>query len=374
MTQAPDPGPGPLDFLVNRRDLSDCRFAPAEPAPAELRPGQVLLGIDSFGLTANNVTYAALGEAMGFWKFFPAPPGWGRVPVWGYADVLASRHPHIEAGGRLFGYHPMSTRAVGEFGDAAGGHVDEITPHRRELPAVYNRYAYTAPGARADARAEDLQAVFKPLFNTAFLLDDFLADQGFFGARRVVIASASSKTALGLACLLSRRPDRPQVIGLTSAANIGFVRRTGFFDGAIAYEDVASIPADAPAVFVDMAGNAEVVGAVHRHLGEQLRYSCRVGLTHWNKTAAEQAVPGVQPVLFFAPAQSHKRVQEWGAGRFLARCDAAWAELAQAVPNCVDIVRLSGPAAVQRTYLDLLGRRVPPDQAHVLSWGPPQAA
>ena len=48
------------DFLVKRNDLRECRIV--ESGVPELEPGQALLRVDSFGLTANNVTYAVLGE------------------------------------------------------------------------------------------------------------------------------------------------------------------------------------------------------------------------------------------------------------------------------------------------------------------------
>ncbi|MDX6599638.1 MAG: hypothetical protein QOE87_3525, partial [Gaiellales bacterium] len=76
------------DFLVKRDDLHGCRIVETEP-PA-LEDGQALLRVDSFGLTANNVTYAVFGDAMSYWSFFPAEEGWGRVPMWGFAEVEAS--------------------------------------------------------------------------------------------------------------------------------------------------------------------------------------------------------------------------------------------------------------------------------------------
>src|SRR5690349_15950040 len=93
-----------FDFVVRRDDLHRCEVRPAPPpAQVRLERGQVLLGVDAFGFTANNVTYAVFGEAMGYWSFFPAPDGWGRVPVWGFADVLRSEHPDVRVGERLYG-------------------------------------------------------------------------------------------------------------------------------------------------------------------------------------------------------------------------------------------------------------------------------
>lgn len=99
--------PSGLDFVVARDDLRLTRFAPAQqPDNSELRRGEVLLQIERFGFSANNITYATLGEAMRYWQFFPAPAGWGRVPVWGYAAVAASAHDELEVGERVFGYLP----------------------------------------------------------------------------------------------------------------------------------------------------------------------------------------------------------------------------------------------------------------------------
>lgn len=49
--------PSGLDFLVTREDLRRTRFVPTEePADSELRSGEVLLEIDRFGFSANNIT------------------------------------------------------------------------------------------------------------------------------------------------------------------------------------------------------------------------------------------------------------------------------------------------------------------------------
>ena len=55
---------------------------------------------------------------------------------------------------------------------------------------------------RLPGRQGDYQALLRPLFMLSFLVDDFLAENEFYGARRVMLSSASSKTAFGLAHLL----------------------------------------------------------------------------------------------------------------------------------------------------------------------------
>ena len=59
-----------LDLEVDRNDLHRMRAVETPAAPLE--PGEARLAIDRFGLTANNITYAVFGDAMGYWQFFPA--------------------------------------------------------------------------------------------------------------------------------------------------------------------------------------------------------------------------------------------------------------------------------------------------------------
>jgi hypothetical protein len=87
---------GAWDLVVGRDDLARTAFL-EHPVPKPGR-GEVLLRVDRVGVTANNVTYARLGEKMRYWNFFPADKGWGRVPVWGFADVEQSNVKGVEVG------------------------------------------------------------------------------------------------------------------------------------------------------------------------------------------------------------------------------------------------------------------------------------
>jgi hypothetical protein len=80
------------------------------------------------------------------------------------------------------------------------------------------------PGSTPDDLG-DGQALLQPLFMTSFVLDDWLVDSDLFGAELVVLGSASSKTAIGLAHLLTTN-QRARVVGLTSERNAEFVRGT----------------------------------------------------------------------------------------------------------------------------------------------------
>ena len=117
----------------------------------------------------------------------------------------------------------------------------------------------------------------RPLFMLSFLVDDYLAENDFFGARSVILSSASSKTAFGLAYLLHTLRTPVRVIGLTSAGNAAFVRSLGCYDDVVIYDDVATMSNDAPAAYVDMAGSAELRARLHHRFGDNLTHSARIG-------------------------------------------------------------------------------------------------
>jgi hypothetical protein len=305
---------------------------------------------------------------MSYWNFFPAEAGWGRVPVWGFADVLDSRAPELRAGERLYGYLPMSTHVVVQVGRITPSGFVEDSPHRRELPPVYNQYNRTGGDAGYDARHDDAQMLFRPLFMTAFLLDDFLADNDFFGARAVILCSASSKTAFSLAHLLHRgRRGQCEVVGLTSAGNVAFVEGLGCYDRVVTYDRIESLPASTPVAVVDMAGNGKVVSALHHHFKDNLRHNSIVGVTHWEGRGEASDLPGASPSFFFAPTQMQKRTAEWGPGGLEQRYGGAWRHFLDFVDGKVCVVHGRGPAAVERIYLESVGGKVRPDVGHVLS-------
>jgi hypothetical protein len=356
-----------IDFVVDRTNLRHCQFV-REPLAGELDAGRVQLRVDQFAFTANNVTYAVAGDMMAYWNFFPAAAGWGRVPVWGFADVLRSRHSGVEEGARLFGYLPMSTHLTVQPEAVRGSGFVDGAAHRAGLPAIYNQYTLVThePGYSPDHEAQ--HALFRPLFTTAFLLDDFLADSAFFGARAVILSSASSKTAFGLAFLLARRKE-VEVVGLTSPSNAAFVGKLGCYDRVVTYDQIASLPKQ-PAAFVDMAGDGEVVRTLHQHFGADMKHSCIVGVTHWERREPPQELPGATPTFFFAPTQLEKRMHEWGGAGFQQRYGEAWQRFLAFSASAIRVVSARGPAAVERVYLAMLEGRARPDEGHILSLWP----
>lgn len=358
-----------LDFLVKRADLHEHKFVPgAANRDSPLASGQVLIRIDKFAFTSNNVTYAAFGDAMSYWNFFPAEEGWGRIPVWGFGEVVASACNEVNVGQRFYGYFPMSAYVVLQPARITDSGFFDAAEHRQALHPLYNNYVLTSndPGYEADRESEI--ALLRPLFITSFMLDDFLADHQFFGARAVVLSSASSKTAYGLAYLLSQRGvDQCEVIGLTSPANVVFTEGLGCYHRVVTYDQIATLPDGMPIVYVDMAGNGQVRATLHHHFNDNMKYSCAVGGTHWDRRAGEGNLPGARPTLFFAPAQIKKRTADWGPGVVMQRFALAWKQFLGPLGNWMTVVHGHGPASVERVYEDMLDGRSRPDQGNMLS-------
>jgi hypothetical protein len=355
-------------LIVARDNFQQCKFIETPlPAAAGLPEESLLVKVDRFAFTANNITYAMAGDQLKYWHLFPAPQGFGNIPVWGFGDVIASRHPDISEGERLFGYFPMATHLVIEAADVSKRGLRDAAAHRQVAAPVYNAYSRVSGNPAFAGRQGDYQALLRPLFMLSFLVDDLLAENEFFGARSVVLSSASSKTAFGLAHLLHTQRQPIRVIGLTSPANADFVRSLGCYDEVVTYDAVASMAADQPAVFVDMAGNAKLRGDLHRHFGSRLVYSSRVGLTHRDGSRDDENLPGARPIWFFAPDQIRKRATEWGPGGLETRFGAAWSSLVPMLERWIKVTEGAGQAAVSQVYLDTLNGRVPPEQGHILS-------
>ena len=351
----------PQDFLVQKDNLRETR---TDDVPA-LVPGdgEAVLRVERFALTANNITYGVAGDMIGYWQFFPAEAPMGRIPVWGTAEVTASKHPNVEVGQRFYGYFPMSHELLVAPDQVSPRGFTDSAAHRAALPPVYNQYSLMTADNGFDPAFDNHQVIYRPLFTTSFVLDDYFRDNNFFGAGQVILGSASSKTAFGMAFMLRDKPVK--VVGLTSPGNVAFVESLGLYDSVFTYDDIASIDASVPAAWVDMAGNRTVLAAVHNHLGDNLKCSCGVGITHWESRDGEApaSLPGAKPEMFFAPSQILKRNEELGPAVYQQRIAEATAAFFGAVDSWVTVEEhpfsevtdvystvLEGPAA-DRAYV-----------------------
>ena len=356
-----------LDFLVRKDRLAATDLREMTDAP--LADGQVRLAVDRFAFTANNVTYAATGDTLNYWAFFPAPEGWGCIPVWGFATATESMHPQIAAGERIWGYYPMSTHVVLTPARVSlRGFLDGAL-HRKPLHDVYNQYTRCGVDPWHTEGWDDVEALLRPLFATSWLVDDFLADQAFFGADTMLLSSASSKTAYGTAVQLRRRAGI-DVVGLTSTANRAFCESLGCYSRVLTYAQLDAIAADADCLYVDFAGSADLRSAIHARFAN-LKYDCAIGATHVDRRGGAKGLPGPRATFFFAPAQVAKRIGEWGQAALMDRIVADWKTFSRQVMSpptpWLTIEHQRGPAAVQAIYARVLAGHGDPRVGHMLS-------
>ena len=353
-----------MDLLVKKGALAQTKLADAPQPP--LGEGEVRLKVDLFSLTANNVTYGAAGDFLKYWQFYPSPEeGWGRVPVWGFATVTESRSLAAAEGERVYGYLPMSDAFVVKPGERKNGAFADTSPHRAGLAPVYNNYVLNVGDPLYAKETEALQVLFRPLFTTSFLIDDFIADAGYFGAKQVIFSSASAKTSYAAAMLLKARGD-VKVVGLTSPSNVAFTKDLGFYDEVLPYDAIGGMNASVPTVFVDIAGNAGVRASVHAHFGDSLTYSCLVGATHWDAPRQEAALAGPAPKMFFAPDVVKKRIGDWGPAGFGQKVGAAWAAFLPVASRTTRVVNHVGLEAASRVFADLASGTASPQDGHVV--------
>jgi hypothetical protein len=372
------PGMTTLDFLVRKDQLTTTELR-ATPELA-LGNGQIRVRIDKFALTTNNITYAAFGEAMNYWAFFPVDgpehEAWGRIPVWGFATVVQSMHPDLAVGEKLYGYYPMSSSVVLQPTRVSAAGFSDAAAHRASLHPVYNQYVHCSADPFYTADSEDTQALLRPLFITSWLIDDFLADNDFFGAVApgeqagvMLLSSASSKTAYGTAFQLAQRQGL-EVVGLTSRGNVEFCESLGCYHRVLAYDQLDQIRADAPCVYVDFAGSADLRRAIHTRF-TKLKFSSSIGGTHVDQLGGGKDLPGPRATLFFAPAQIKKRSTDWGAAALGQRLVQAWQAFAAKVNDPAGAWLVAehhqGSAAVTAAYQQVLGGRGDPRKGHMLS-------
>ncbi len=357
------------DLVVSRTDLHDLKLVDGgDPAP--LAAGQVRMKVDRFAITANNITYGVFGDALSYWSFFPAEDGYGRIPVWGFADVIESACDGVAVGDRLYGYWPMSDELVVEPVNVSPRGFSDGIANRAELPPVYNNYSLTSgdPMYRRELEAEHM--LLFPLFSTSFLLWDFVVDNDRFGGTNMLITSASSKTAIGTARLFHEYPvDGVTTIGLTSAGNVEFVRSLGIYDTVLSYEEIEAIPAG-PTVLLDFSGGAELRFGIHSQLGADLKYSCAIGATHWDAGGGidtrGKSLPGPKPEMFFAPAQIRKRFKEWGPEKFGERMAKNWFAFVEYSRDWMTVETVSGLEAAGGVIRRFLDRETSPKTGYIV--------
>ncbi|NCX04953.1 MAG: DUF2855 family protein, partial [Actinobacteria bacterium] len=255
-----------MHLEIDRSNLRNHRIA-ATTAPTAAPEGSVVLKLERFALTANNISYVMSGDALDYWGFFPTEDGWGRLPTMGFGVVTSSAVDGVAVGERFFGFFPAGDHHVVQAEAISSGFVD-VSPHRESHAMAYRGFDKVSP---TETEKDNATLVLRGLFITSFLAEDFLRDSDFFGATQVLVTSASSKTSIALAHCL-RENSNIKVIALTSAANVDFTYGVDLYHQVITYDDIETLDPSVPTVIVDMAGNASVISRVHHHFNDALKY------------------------------------------------------------------------------------------------------
>ena len=353
-------------FEVQKDQWTNTRIK-TEKFDGNLDQDQVLLKVDRFALTSNNISYCLAGDTLGYWKFFPTTDGFGRVPAMGYSDVVASKHPDIKTGDRYWGFYPMSNYLIVQAGKVSKSGFSDISSHRAGLAPIYAQFNKTSANPFYNEEREDHDLLLRGLFLTSWLVEDFMFDNDFFGANSYVITCASSKTSIALAHVVKER-DLQKTIGMTSKGNVEFCESLGCYDQIITYDEAQTLDASNPIIIVDMAGNFSAMQALHEHFQGNVKYSCKVGATHLADLMGDMnTLPGATPTFFFAPTQSEKRNQEWGSGEVAKRIGLSLQSFQKYSDQWMNITRGHGVETIEDTFTKVVQGKAAPTEGLILS-------
>ena len=269
-------------------------------------------------------------------------------------------------GSRYYGWYPMARYVDMTVTPTADGFRDDGA-HRAAHAPVYRAYTSTDRDAfyEAGADAEDRHALLRGLFLTGWLAEDFFADNDWFGARRVLVLSASSKTALAFAHCADNRPGI-EVIGVTSSRNHAFTHSLGCYDEVVAYDEIARIRGLRPSsrstwrAAVRYSLRCTSTSVTTQALdGDRSQPSRR-------RAARAMALPG-PAAFFFAPTQVKKRVQDWGARGYQQRVVTALSGFVDWSRTWLRVRHAQGAAAATATWREVHGGRTAAEIGHVVS-------
>ena len=336
---------------------------------------EVLAKIEKFSFTANNVTYGVAGDTIGYWQFFPPSEDsnneWGCIPMWGFAEIVKSNNEHLKVDERIFGYFPPANHLVLSPIKVSDQSFMDGKEHRKDLPPVYNNYMRLNGEENYDRSMDNIRALLFPLHITAFCLCDALEEQSYEGASQIIIISASSKTAIGLAQGLAEKEDTPKVVGLTSSNNTQFLENLDCYDEVISYKELEKINNSNQSVMVDMAGNREILSTLQSSLGVNMLKCLTVGMTHWDKgTSVEDALAQAElqdrTEFFFAPAHIQKRNNDWGTEGYNKKTSTFMNARAEQSLKWMKIKEISGLDQFIQTYEEIVSGNINPSEGIIV--------
>lgn len=356
------------EFQTNKADLAKGRII--ETDKPNIDSEQVLVKIDKFAFTANNITYAAMGDQLRYWEFFPPagekPEQWGIIPVWGFADVVESNSESLPVGDRLFGYFPPADYLAMTPSNVSASAFMDASEHRASLPPGYNLYRRVLAEPGYNTQHDDERMLLFVLHLTSYCIYDMLQSNDWFGAKQVVIISASSKTSTGLAYGLAADAAAPDAVGLTSQRSLELVRSLGAYANAFSYDDIDQIDATVPTVIVDMSGDSKVLGTLHTHLGDNMLFCSNVGFTHWDEPQSGAGINRERSEMFFAPSVIQQRIKDWGREEFDKRSMEFVMHSSAKSRDWLTMTYLDGVTDLAKIYPDVCEGKIAADQGLIV--------
>lgn len=353
MTTAPEP-----DTLVQEVD----RTAPLdglelvrEPPPPR-RPGLVTLTVERFSVATNNLGYVLVNDVLKTLDAFPSPSrDRARIPVWGIAKVVAADPTVVAVGTRVAGFLPMATRVAVRVENTDIGLLS-VDESRAGMLPIYRRLVPLPD--ESDSASEDVETVLLPVHPFAALL---AADVLASGVRRVVVSSASSRSASALSRLLGAAGVT--VVGLTSATHRAAAETFGVYDRVLGYDEVDRLAPFDGTTYVDVAGSSDVTSAVHDRLGQYLVTSIGVGGTHARSTPSGSGPP---LTMFNTGDREVELTRERGWPAVRSLYDAARSELAPWAAEWLRVQTVTGLSSTEPVWRDIVAGRSDPLSAVVI--------
>lgn len=383
--------------------------------PKRIPENHILVQVQRFGFSANNVSYQALGEAPDFryFDFHAAPESkdvsprtHGLVPVWGFGTVVASSLPQIRVGEKVYGYLAPARYLLLPVTPSSINKYFFYVP-RPHLPAdrrPYNQITRCGNDAQYNPLPlrEDMTMLYRPLFWTSYWCEDWLFTASYRGARRFLISSASAKTSFTMAYCVKRRIQNAglkdiYIVGVTSKRNIAFTKSLGLYDDVVEYDNFTSSALvkklDEKWIYIDGAGNEKFNDRVVSHFnpGGHLVGDVRLGFTTLTpSTTADKAAPVPVPSgskaltsqpatyqgaeVFFMPEWLQLRLKQLSVKTVTAMQQEAWKDLMRDGKDWVKIEQIYGGDKVKEVYKKILKGELSPDRGMIWSlWDSPDA-
>ena len=359
-------------FQVNRSMFFNGRLVEIPKTERTIKEGEILVKVDKFAYTANNITYAVAGDMIGYWQFFPAmgkdSDGQGVIPVWGFAEVVASKVEGIPIGDRLFGYFPPASHLKMVPARVREHSFIDGAQHRSKLPSGYNRYRRVNAEKDYNPSMDNATMMLFPLHLTSFCIWDVLQDKDWYGAKQIIILSASSKTSTGLAYALKADKTAPKIIGVTSSRNLEMVNSLDLYDQSTTYDSIDQIDSNIPTVIVDMSGNSNVLLELHTALADNMKWCINVGITHWDKASRrpKEGIISQRSEFFFAPGHIQRRMKEWGPDGFNQKTSKFMMETATKTQEWLTFKKVDGLVEMAKIHQAVCEGKIPANEGLIV--------